>query len=48
MKACKNPTELAGMHEAHRRDALAMVRFLHWLENSWTSGVTEMSAADRA
>lgn len=47
MKACKNPTELAGMHEAHRRDALAMVRFLHWLDNSWTSGITEMSAADQ-
>ena len=46
MKALKNPTEAAGMHEAHRRDALAMVKFLHWLENTWPSGVTEMSAGE--
>ncbi len=46
MKARKNPTELAGMHEAHRRDALAVVKFLHWLENAWRSGVSEISAAD--
>lgn len=46
MKALKNPTETAGMHEAHRRDALAMVKFLHWLENTWPTGVTEMSATD--
>ncbi|MBS0351449.1 MAG: aminopeptidase P family protein [Proteobacteria bacterium] len=47
MKAKKNPTELANMHEAHRRDALAVVKFLHWLENTWPSGVTEISAADQ-
>lgn len=46
MKACKNATEIAGMHEAHRRDALAMVKFLHWLENTWPTGVTEMTASD--
>jgi Xaa-Pro aminopeptidase len=46
LKACKNPTEIAGMHEAHRRDALAMVKFLHWLEQTWPEGVTEISAAD--
>lgn len=46
MKARKNPTEIAGMHEAHRRDALAMVKFLHWLEIAWPAGITEISAAD--
>ncbi len=46
MKSRKNPTEIAGMHEAHRRDALAMVKFLHWLENTWAEGVTEISAAN--
>lgn len=46
MKALKNHIEIAGMYEAHRRDALAMVKFLHWLENAWPEGVTEMSAAD--
>lgn len=46
MKSRKNPTEIAGMHEAHRRDALAMVKFLHWLENAWPEGITEISAAN--
>ncbi len=46
MKAIKNPVEAAGMHEAHRRDALAMVKFFDWLENTWPTGVTEISAAD--
>lgn len=47
LKARKNSTELAGMHEAHRRDALAMVKFLHWLENAWINNVTEISASDQ-
>ncbi len=47
MKSCKNTSETAGMHEAHRLDALAMVKFFHWLESSWPQGVTEISAADQ-
>ena len=31
-KACKNPVELAGTRNAHRRDAVAEVRFLAWLD----------------
>lgn len=31
-KACKNAAEIAGMRAAHRRDAVAMVRFLAWLD----------------
>ena len=31
-KACKNPTEIAGARAAHERDAVAMVRFLAWLD----------------
>lgn len=30
-KACKNPVELDGARAAHRRDGVAMVRFLAWL-----------------
>jgi len=30
-KACKNPVELAGTRAAHRRDGVALVRFLAWL-----------------
>ena len=42
-KACKNPVEQDGARAAHRRDAVAMCRFLHWLQEA--SGETEMSAA---
>lgn len=31
-KAVKNPTELAGMREAHLRDAVALAETLHHLE----------------
>lgn len=31
-KACKNPVEIAGAQAAHERDAVAMVRFLAWLD----------------
>ncbi len=45
-KACKNDTELAGYKACHIRDGVAMVRFLHWLENTVPEGgVTEVSAA---
>ncbi len=41
MKAIKNPTECQGMHEAHRKDALAVCRFLAYLEQNW-QGKTEL------
>lgn len=43
-KSRKNAAEQAGMREAHTRDAIAVCRFLHWLEDR-TSGETELSAA---
>ncbi len=47
-KACKNPVEMAGTRAAHRRDGVAMVRFLHWLSQTVGSGtLTESQAADR-
>ncbi|WP_158744381.1 aminopeptidase P family protein [Acidisphaera sp. L21] len=42
-KAAKNEVEQNGARAAHRRDAVAMCRFLHWLKT--TTGQTEMSAA---
>lgn len=46
-KAEKNSVELEGIRNAHRRDGVAMVRFLCWLENAMAKGgVTEISAAD--
>jgi Xaa-Pro aminopeptidase len=30
-RACKNPVEIEGARRAHRRDGVAVARFLHWL-----------------
>ena len=34
-KAQKNPVEISGFKNAHIRDAVAVCRFLQWLEASW-------------
>jgi Xaa-Pro aminopeptidase len=45
-RACKNAVERDGARAAHRRDAVAMARFLHWFaEQAPKGGLTEMSAA---
>ena len=45
-KACKNPTERQGARAAHARDAVAVCRFLHWLDQVGPAGTaTELSAA---
>lgn len=41
-KAVKNPVELDGFKKAHLRDAVAVIRFLHWLEHNW-EGQDELS-----
>ena len=47
MKAMKNPTEMANTRAAHRKDALAMIRFIRWLKtNVGKVPMTEISAAD--
>lgn len=45
-KACKNATEQRGARDCHRRDAVALCRFLHWLERA-PGQATELSAAAR-
>ncbi|MEE4277073.1 MAG: aminopeptidase P family protein [Halieaceae bacterium] len=37
-KACKNSVELAGARAAHRRDAVAVIRFLAWLDGEVAAG----------
>lgn len=46
-KAVKNDFEIEGMRQAHIRDGVAMVRFLHWLEKSMQAErrVSEWDAA---
>ncbi len=34
-KAEKNETELQGMINCHRRDGVALVKLLYWLQNNW-------------
>lgn len=43
LKAVKNDTEIRNLHTAMRRDGVAMVQFLHWLETAISAGerVTE-------
>ncbi len=48
-KACKNATELDGTRNAHMRDGLAVVRFLHWLDTEvlYKRALTECSVAHK-
>lgn len=46
-KAVKNPIEQQGARDAHILDAIAMIRFLHWLETHWQEGVSELMAAQK-
>ena len=48
LKAVRNPQEIAGIHEAMKRDGVALVRFLMWLQkNVPTGNVTELGVAHK-
>ncbi|TNF26279.1 MAG: aminopeptidase P family protein [Deltaproteobacteria bacterium] len=47
LRAVKNAVERDGMRACHVRDAVAMVRFFHWIEGAWQDGLDEISASDR-
>lgn len=48
MKAVKNKTELANSRIAHKKDGVAMVRFLYWLKTHvGTENITEYSAGQK-
>lgn len=44
-KAVKNSAEIEGHRRAQLRDGVALCRFLHWLSQEWTDGISEISAA---
>ena len=46
-RACKTPQELAGMREAHRRDAVAMARILHWIDTQEPDSFDEIDVVTR-
>lgn len=46
-KACKNPTEIANMKNAHIRDGVVMTKFIYWMKhNIGKIPMTECSAAE--
>lgn len=47
LKAIKNTTELDGAQKAHQIDAVAVIKFLHWLETAWQNGIDEVTAAEQ-
>ena len=47
LKAVKNATEITGTRTAHRRDAVALARFLAWVDREAPSGkLTEIDAVE--
>ena len=47
LKAIKNPTEISGAKTAHKRDAVALTRFLAWVDREAPSGkLTEIDAVE--
>lgn len=47
LKAVKNPTEIEGARSAHRRDAVALTRFLAWIDREAPSGaLTEIDTVE--
>jgi Xaa-Pro aminopeptidase len=47
LKACKNATEIEGTRNAHRRDAIALARFLAWIDREAASGMlTEIDTVE--
>jgi Xaa-Pro aminopeptidase len=47
LKAVKNATEIAGTRTAHRRDAVALARFLAWIDREAPSGaLTEIDTVE--
>ncbi len=47
LKAVKNPTEIEGTRRAHRRDAVALTRFLAWIDREAPKGaLTEIDTVE--
>ncbi len=46
-RAIKNDVEIEGARQAHIRDGVAMVKFLHWLQENWANDMSEIDAVKR-
>ena len=47
LRGIKNEVEVEGFRKAHVRDGVAMVKFLHWLDENWMNGISEIDAVQR-
>lgn len=48
MKAVKNDTEIENIKKAHIKDAVAQIKFMHWIKNAiGKETITELSASDK-
>jgi Xaa-Pro aminopeptidase len=48
MKAIRNDVEIAGMRRAMKRDGVALVKLLHWIDDNVASGeITEVGVAEK-
>ena len=47
-KAVKNTTEINGMKEAHKKDGIALIKFLYWVKNYRNkSEISEITASEK-
>lgn len=44
-KACFSDVELDNLRKAHIRDGVAMIKFLHWMDENIENGITEIDAS---
>ena len=47
LKSIKNPSEIKHMIEAHKKDGLALTRFIYWIKNVNKKTITEVDAQNK-
>ena len=47
LKSIKNSTEINHMIEAHKKDGLALTRFIYWIKNINKKKITEVDAQNK-
>ena len=47
LKSIKNSSEIKHMIEAHKKDGLALTRFIHWIKNVNNKDITEVDAQNK-
>ncbi len=47
LKSIKNPSEIKHMIEAHKKDGLALTKFIYWIKNINKKNITEVDAQNK-